>query len=96
MLGIGKAIKIGSHLSHQHGQDMSAHPIDLFAARDLLFKGVHVAFDLLFQMGNRTILHGNQGPQLSSPETMVCSHFSSQRCSDLFLTRMHTRMHPLG
>jgi hypothetical protein len=65
MLGIRKTLQIGSHLCHQHIQDVPTYPIDLFSARDLFFKRVQVRLDLLFQVSDRTILNRNQREQLS-------------------------------
>jgi hypothetical protein len=52
-------------LSGKRIQNVPARSIDLFTARNLFFKRVQMALNLLFEVFDRTILNRNEGQQLS-------------------------------
>jgi hypothetical protein len=53
---------------------MLAHPIDLFATRDLHFERAEMPLDLHFEMRDRAILNLDEFEQLTQQKTMMFSH----------------------
>src|SRR5581483_8700 len=72
---IRKTFEVCSDLCHQDGENLSAHPIDGFAALHLFLKRAEMSFNLCLQTGNRAILNLDELKQLPQKKARVLSHF---------------------